>query len=102
MKTERSSERGRRRARYLGNVRFEVLLCDRIVKAGILYLRESHWKKERTFLLRDLRSRSAQSSSDREGTPLLKRGCCESHEEASVSAVYDRAFFLESTKCARS
>src|SRR5215471_19119136 len=38
-------------------------------------------------------------------TPLLirlVRGCCETHEEASVGAVYDRAFFLDSTKRARS
>jgi hypothetical protein len=31
------------------NVRSEVLLCERIVKAGILYLGGSHWKNERTF-----------------------------------------------------
>jgi hypothetical protein len=34
--------------------------------------------------------------------PLLERGCCKTREEASVGAVYDRAFFLESTKYARS
>jgi hypothetical protein len=42
------------------NVRSEVLLCETIVKAGIFYLRESHWKKQRTFLLRDLGNRSAR------------------------------------------